>query len=110
MNKIDTLYLKEAVIHWEIGRVIYNLILLIIGLTFSYNQIDKLGTSIYITEVLFFAIPANLLYSLGPLFESYLFAFGFKLGKYRNLLFTVGLLFAAFVTFIEALFSQLNID
>ena len=110
MSKKDLSYLKQAIIHWEIGRIIYNLILLPIGLSFSYNQINELGISIYMTEVLFYGIAANLFYSLGPLSDSYLFSFGIQLGKYRNILFTLGLLFGSFVTFIGALFSNFHID
>lgn len=110
MTDTDKTYLRKTIIHWEVGRIIFNLILLAIGLTLSYPLISEWGIKMYLIEVVLYALAANLCFCIGPLVEIYLFAFAFKLGKWRYLLLVLGLLFSMFVTLICAFLSMFHID
>ena len=79
-------------------RLIYNLVLLAAGLASSYSLIGKIGEDWYVIQAVIYGIAANVCFSLGPLLELYLYAFGIKITYWRYLLCGVGLVFSIGVT------------
>jgi hypothetical protein len=95
--------LKQALLHWELGRLPFNLILFVFGLMWSWplrqTMIDEalLG---YWGSVAAFGFTANVFYTLGPAAEAYAFSFrGHGFGGWRRPLFVIGLLVSLFMTY-----------
>lgn len=95
--------LRQALAWWEWGRLVHNVVLLVLGLMWSWDlretMIDQalLG---YWGSVAAFGVTANVFYTLGPAAESYARAF---LGKAwgslgRCLLWLAGTFVAAALT------------
>ena len=95
---------------WELGRIIYNMVLLAIGLILSYSLIAEWGIVIYVFQACVFALFANLFYCLGPLSEIYLLTFGVKLGEWRYALFALGLTFSISVTCLCGFLALFHVD
>jgi len=88
----DKRTLRKALIQWEKLRILYNVILFVVGLTASKSVFFSQFESI-----LFFAIFANCCYTIGPVLESYAIAFlGHPLGVGRFVLFGLGTLLSVF--------------
>jgi hypothetical protein len=88
---------KTAVIEWEKYRLIYNVVLLVLGLLFSAELL--FAVPMMIIGVVIFGIGANVAYCLGPLVEMYSIAIrgeAFSRAA-RGTLFGVGLGFSVLV-------------
>lgn len=96
------LALKKALLHWELYRVAYNLVLLACGLSWSWplraKMVDEalLG---YWGSVAAYGLTANVFFTLGPAAEAYLHAFRARdLGRWRTTVFGVGLVVSVLMT------------
>ena len=89
--------LKSIVKNWELLRLGYNFVLLIIGLALSYKLIPYFGSVGYLRNIIIFGAVANVFYCLGPIIELYLYVLGVKIGKVRYILFGLGLAFSVAV-------------
>lgn len=94
--------LKTALIHWEILRIPYNLVLLALGLVWSWPLRETMKEEAwfgYWGSVFAYGLTANVFYTLGPAMEIYLQVFrGITLGKGRWGVFLLGLLVSAGMT------------
>ena len=87
-------YVSRACLAWERLRLVYNLVLLVVGLACSWRLRDThlflLGG--YWGGVVLFGTIANVFYCLGPLLETYACALcGREMDRQRYLLFAAGL-------------------
>lgn len=102
-------YLRKALARWAKLWLLYNAVLLGLGLNlgiYGYHLGPRLGlrwSGLGGVDVLFavvFGVVANAFYSLGPLWECYsCILFGRRLGRGRYVLFAVGFLFSVFLVF-----------
>ena len=103
------LYLKETRLAWEKLRIVYNLVLLVQGLTWvsAMWEVEKVTENPYYRVsgaswgyAILFGVVANALYCLGPLTEAWSYRFlGWRMDRFRYLLFAAGLLFSIVVVF-----------
>jgi hypothetical protein len=106
-----TPYTKHAWLAWERLRTVYNLVLLVQGLTCVYflRELDKIAQHPFYKLgpwwdlAIFFGGVANALYFLGPLTEAGVYrVLGWRMGRARYCLFAAGLLLSASVIFVLA--------
>ena len=103
-------YRKQAWLAWEKLRVVYNLVLLVEGLTWLWpmwevekvteNPYYRMGPFLWGGAILF-GVVANVFYCLGPLAEVWAYrVLGWRMGRARYFLFAAGLLFSIVVVFL----------
>lgn len=104
--------LTDAIRFWEPLRVVYNLVLAGIVLTYFVIGYPATKTNLSVDGILFvflLAVLANIAYCAAYVVDVFAQASGFREAwqKYRWILFTVGLLFAGIVTrfWARAMFS-----
>lgn len=104
LNNAKKSYIKQVVVNWEIMRLIYNFVLLVVGLGTSYPFISKIGEDWYVIQAVVYGLVANVCFCFGPLAELYLYAFGIKIAYWRYLLFGIGLGFSIALTLAGVMF------
>lgn len=94
--------LKTVFLVWEKGRLPFNLVLLALGLAWSWPLQATMKEEAwfgYWGSVFAYGLTANVFYTLGPAFEAYLLAFaGRSLGRWRWLVYGLGLLMSIGMT------------
>jgi hypothetical protein len=101
---------KATLVYWEKRRLIYNAVLLVWGGFWSLGFIDYFGWVGYFFNVLAFGLVANVFYCLGPLCEVYASVLlNRSLGRYRSLLFGLGMAFSSVVVALGAVAGMLNL-
>ena len=95
--------LKAALLRWERGRILFNLVLLGLGIGWSWSLRGKMMDEAffgYWGSVFGYGLIANAFYTLGPAMEAYLFAWrGHGLGRWRDGLFALGLAVSVGMTY-----------
>jgi hypothetical protein len=97
-----TLYTKQAWLAWEKLRIVYNLVLLIVGLPCLWllmllanfvGQGDYYAFGFFSNGTVLFGVAANAFYCLGPLADVCVYSFvDIRMGRARYFLFAAGLL------------------
>jgi hypothetical protein len=101
-------YPKQAWVAWEKLRIVYNLLLLVQGLTcewflWQFHKITDypLRVDVQVTEAIVFGVLANLFYCLGPAADVCVYRIlRWRMGLTRHLLFAAGLLFSMWAIFL----------
>jgi hypothetical protein len=108
--------LKSALVHWEILRIPFNIILFALGVVWSWPLKATMTDEAlfgYWGSVAAYGFTANVFFTLGPASEAYWFAFrGLTFGRWRWGAFALGLVVsvlmtAAFVWAMEIMYIML---
>ena len=100
--------MQKIIIRWERWRILFNLLLLLVGLKSSFPLIYIWGISFYIFCAGIYAIFANVFYNLGPMIDIYFTAWNIDIGNWRYVLMISGTIFSMFLTYIIGLASGLG--
>ena len=103
-------YVKNVRAAWEKLRIVYNLVLLLEGLTclwllwlLAEFAGQPFGFDFWFFPVILFGAVANALYCLGPVADACAYRFlGWRMGRARCFLFGTGLLFSMGVLLLPA--------
>jgi hypothetical protein len=102
--------IKSAMIGWEKLRIVYNGVLLIVGLWCSWElRADFGGASSYAFWATAYGIMANVFYSLGPLAEIYYTCLAGPIVRFRLVVFAGGLLISTGITCAFAVVARVSI-
>jgi hypothetical protein len=102
--------IKAAMIGWERLRLVYNGVLLIVGLWSSWDLRADFGSvSSYAFFAAAYAIAANAFYSLGPLAEIYYCCLVGPMARFRIVVFVAGLLLSIAITVGLAFIARMSI-
>jgi hypothetical protein len=111
----DTEYVRGIIFAWEKRRIIYNILLLPVGLALTvlfYSDLSsRMSDWVLLENAMLAALAANACYSLAPCTEIYTWALlGWHWTKtHRNGLFILGLIFSAMALTAAAFAAALSI-
>ena len=89
--------LRRAVGTWLILQLVYNAVMLTAGLLVFMMLLGSVPLLSLVIGSVVFACTANAFFLLGPVTELYLLAYGVAIGRWRPLVFGLGLVFSLLV-------------